>query len=48
MAIRTFKNYWRPSHYYRVDEDHYNEIFEKKRKETNEIKKLPKKKQKKV
>ena len=30
MAIRTFRNYWRPSHYHRFDEEHYNSIFRKK------------------
>ena len=36
MAIRTFKNYWRPSHYHRFDEDHFNSIFRKKSKKTND------------
>ena len=36
MALRTFKNYWRPSHYHRFDEDHFNSIFRKKSKKTND------------
>ena len=36
MAIRTFKNYWRPSHYHCFDKDHYNSIFRKKYKKTND------------
>jgi len=47
MAIRTFRNYWRPSHYYRVDEAHYNEIFGKKRSISNERDRLSKEKQEK-
>ena len=36
MAVRTFKNYWRPSHYHRFDEDHFNSIFRKKAKKSCE------------
>ena len=37
MAIRTFRNYWRPSHYHRFDEEHYNSIFRKKNKKNKDI-----------
>ena len=35
MAIRRVRKYWRPSHYHRFDEDHFNSIFRKKSKKSN-------------
>jgi len=47
MAIRTFRNYWRPSHYHRFDEEHYNSIFRKKDNKNKEELNMKSKKDKK-